>query len=406
MRKRQVYFTIIALIIFYILRISIRAHHLNKPLEIIASQKHTCDSLSSAWSMKNYQSMPDSICQEFKKACHLENCNQMMDIVILWVDGSDPELQKKKKVEKQRFFGSLLADKETTIDDGDYDSRFRDLGQFRYALRSIEQNFPIYRRIFIVTNNQYPKWLNLSHPRIRLIDHSVLKPSRNNQLFNSMAIQSMIHTIPTLSSPFYYMEDDMVFSQKVELHQLFDNEGRCINVQTTHVRNINETGIIDGTDPSNYESTLLNAIRMAQSKNLNLTYFFKGDNTLRFSSHISKCLFAEDFAYLWNTWQVEMLEMSRRSFRSSLDPHFWILYFSQDGEQKKNSFDQPRSHSFFLLTGMRSITKLINNFQENPVTFLCVNDDFEENPTAEEMKALDDFYLTLTPSRASFEKYE
>jgi hypothetical protein len=79
------------------------------------------------------------------------------------------------------------------------------------GLRSIEKNLPYARRIMLVTNKQIPPYINRYHPRIRVIDHTDLLRWTNvatpyPAMFNSMAIESMIHNIPTLSSPFIYMQ--------------------------------------------------------------------------------------------------------------------------------------------------------------------------------------------------------
>ena len=47
-----------------------------------------------------------------------------------------------------------------------------DHDELLYSLRSVEQYAPWFRRIYIVTDGQVPVWLNLSHPKIRLVTHS------------------------------------------------------------------------------------------------------------------------------------------------------------------------------------------------------------------------------------------
>lgn len=52
-------------------------------------------------------------------------------------------------------------------------SRFQDNEELRYSLRSIEMFAPWVRNIYIVTNGQLPNWLNLEHPRLKVITHDV-----------------------------------------------------------------------------------------------------------------------------------------------------------------------------------------------------------------------------------------
>lgn len=60
----------------------------------------------------------------------------------------------------------------------DFDSdvspnRFADNDELRFSLRSLEMYAPWIRNIYLVTNGQVPYWLNVSHPRIKIIKHTV-----------------------------------------------------------------------------------------------------------------------------------------------------------------------------------------------------------------------------------------
>lgn len=52
-------------------------------------------------------------------------------------------------------------------------NRFSDNDELKYSLRSLQLYAPWIRNIYIVTNGQIPRWLNLKHPRIRIITHKV-----------------------------------------------------------------------------------------------------------------------------------------------------------------------------------------------------------------------------------------
>lgn len=52
-------------------------------------------------------------------------------------------------------------------------NRFFDNDELKYSLRSLHQYAPWIRYIYIVTNGQIPRWLNLEHPKIRIITHQV-----------------------------------------------------------------------------------------------------------------------------------------------------------------------------------------------------------------------------------------
>ncbi len=52
------------------------------------------------------------------------------------------------------------------------------------------------RNIFIVTNGQIPSWLNLDHPRIRVVTHADIFTNKSHlPTFSSSAIETHIHKI-------------------------------------------------------------------------------------------------------------------------------------------------------------------------------------------------------------------
>ena len=94
-----------------------------------------------------------------------------IDIVVLWVDGKDPNFIK----EKQR----ISSQKELLNEDTDGEQRYREYGIFQYWFRMIERHAPWVNNIYLVTNGQKPDWLNLSHPKLRFISHKEFIPASN-----------------------------------------------------------------------------------------------------------------------------------------------------------------------------------------------------------------------------------
>ncbi len=95
-------------------------------------------------------------------------------------------------------------------------SRFADNDELKYSLRSVDKYAPWVRKIFIVTNGQIPSWLNLDHPRIKIVTHEELFLNKSHlPTYSSPAIETHIHRIPGLSTKFIYMNDDVFFGDDV-----------------------------------------------------------------------------------------------------------------------------------------------------------------------------------------------
>ena len=78
-------------------------------------------------------------------------------------------------------------------------SRDRDNGELRYSLRSLDKFAPWFQgKVIILQGDDAPPyWLNLSHPRVRVVHHeSFFKDTSVLPTFNSDAIHVNIHRVP------------------------------------------------------------------------------------------------------------------------------------------------------------------------------------------------------------------
>ncbi len=150
-----------------------------------------------------------------------------IDLVYLWVDGNDPAwLEKKLKTT-----GEFAPESETNCQ-----ARYIDNEELRYSLRSAEQFAPWIRKIFIVTDNQKPLWLDTSNPRVEIIDHTQILPPEARPCFNSAVIEYFLYRIQGLSEHFLYANDDMFFGAPVGPEFFFDPEDGYPIVRMTRKR--------------------------------------------------------------------------------------------------------------------------------------------------------------------------
>ena len=92
-----------------------------------------------------------------------------IDFVYLWVDGNDPKWQAKRNA----FIGNTQKTSAVNCE-----GRYANNDELKYSLRSIELYAPWIRKIFIVTDNQTPQWLDTSNPKIKIIDHKEIMPHK------------------------------------------------------------------------------------------------------------------------------------------------------------------------------------------------------------------------------------
>ncbi|MFD8734330.1 stealth conserved region 3 domain-containing protein [Streptomyces sp. NPDC059618] len=142
-----------------------------------------------------------------------------VDAVYTWVDGSDVEwLERKNAV--------LAAKGIETEDAATSAARFRNRDELRYSLRSLDMYAPWIRNIYLVTDRQVPSWLDTTHPRVRVVDHTEIFAGQGQlPTYNSHAIESRLHHIDGLAEHFLYFNDDVFAARPIQPSLFFLGNG-------------------------------------------------------------------------------------------------------------------------------------------------------------------------------------
>jgi len=149
------------------------------------------------------------------------NLEHPIDAVILWVDGNDPLHQEKMKP---------FLSKDHKFKDENFRTRFDQVEEIEYAIKSILKFAPYVRRIFLVTDNQIPQFLknenaNNEFEKVEIVDHKEIFKGFEEFLpiFNSNSIETMIFKIPDLAEHFIYFNDDMFLINETDPTDFFKN---------------------------------------------------------------------------------------------------------------------------------------------------------------------------------------
>lgn len=137
-----------------------------------------------------------------------------IDFVVMWVDGNDLSWQDK-----------MLSYKGTSEQSNP--TRFRDWNIFKYWFRSIERFAPWVHRVFLITDNQTPSWININYSKLKIIDHKDFIPAEYLPTFNSHTIELNIHRIEGLSEHFVVFNDDTFINAPITLEYYFKNGLPC-----------------------------------------------------------------------------------------------------------------------------------------------------------------------------------
>src|SRR5882757_7067331 len=143
-----------------------------------------------------------------------------IDLVYTWVDGADPIWRARRDA----AWAAANPGEHSTL--AANPSRYANRDELRYALRSLAVHADWVRTIYIVTDRQVPPWLNLEHPRVRVVDHTaIFAGGAGLPTFNSHAIESRLHHIEGLAEHYLYLNDDMFFGRPCVPEDFFVGNG-------------------------------------------------------------------------------------------------------------------------------------------------------------------------------------
>lgn len=309
-----------------------------------------------------------------------------IDLVYLWVDGNDPVWAKKKT----EFSGGIFSDNSETNCKGRYISN----DELKYSLRSIEKNAYWINNIYIITDNQTPKWLNTEHPKIHIIDHKDILPPIALPCFNASAIELFIYKIPTLAEKFLYANDDMFIYKKTTPEYFYNNDGYPI---VRHKRKRfgklkNFLKLTIGKKPGQYRKMLIDAANMVEK---------------RFGKYYSGIPHHNIDAYLKSDYKTAAEQVFKQEVDFTAPNHM-----RTEGDLNRAAFllySLAIGHASLAYTTRKESARLLpyrHNMSEyikkhNPTLF-CLNDN--QKVTDSHRATIVPFLESLFPEKSAFEK--
>ncbi|WP_445444115.1 stealth family protein [Clavibacter sp. km3a] len=295
-----------------------------------------------------------------------------IDMVFSWVDGNDPEFQKRRA---ERM-------KEVVVGEGDdSEARFRQIDELKYALRSVYLFAPWVRRIFIVTDSPKPAWL-ADHPAVTFVrSEEFFTDPAGLPTHNSQAVESQLQHIPGLSEHFLYSNDDMFFGRPVQPGMFFSPGGI-----TKFIEASTRIGLGDNdSDRSGFENSARVNRRLLMDRfgRLITRHLEHAATPLRKSVLLElEQEFAEDF---------HRTQLSR--FRSSTDISVTNSLYHYYAQMTARAVQQESAKVTYVDTTSRAGLDLLPGLlKRRSQDFFCLNDgSFPEVPAEERQERVQDF---------------
>lgn len=302
-----------------------------------------------------------------------------IDIVLTWVDGSDPEwlAEKEKylKLERNTF------NKDSSV------ARYRDWGNLKYWFRGIEKYAHWVNKIFFVTWGHVPDWLNLNNPQLKIINHQDFIPKEFLPTFSINTIEDNFHRIEGLSEQFVYFNDDLFLIAPTKKTDFFKHgkpvdsailTAHCYSKKDTLVMTpIVDIGVIN--EHFDFKSTIKNNF----FKWFNLKYK-KGllQNIVLYScprfpgiaqQHLAHSFLKSTFEEVWSKEKELLRETCQNRFRSTTDVNQWV--FREWQLASGNFIPRKLNVGKSFVVDKNNINEIVKYIKNSNGKMICINDE-------------------------------
>ena len=308
-----------------------------------------------------------------------------IDLVYLWVDGNDPEWQAKRAP----YFKNIDQNNDVGCK-----GRYINNDELKYSLRSAEKYAPWIRKIFIVTDNQTPEWLDVTNPKIKIIDHKEIIPEECLPCFNPFVIEYFLYKIPDLSEQFLFANDDMFFNDDLQPDFFFAEDGfpivRLKRKPWAKMRF--RARVLFGKKPRHYRTVVHKSSVLVKKK--------LGKNFSGLPHHNIDAYKKSDFSNaVEEVFRKEVEKSMKNRVRTKSDFHrAAVSYYAlaiRHGHLKYIEKEETR-HLFVCKP------EFMEYLQQFKPKLFCLNDDERANDNDRER--IRPFLETLYPEKSAFEK--
>ena len=332
-----------------------------------------------------------------------------IDIVIPWVDDSDPEWLKSRNSYRAQIMQNRSQEKNE-------DSRYRDWGILKYVFRSIEKYAPWVRRVHFVTCGQKPEWLNTEHPKLHVVNHEDYIPAEYLPTFSANPIELNFHRIEGLSEHFVYFNDDMFLTAPTVSSDFFVNGLPCDSaIVTPQIASIpghpfihyliNDLAVING------HFDLRKAVLMKPGKWFHPVY---GKYLIRnflfslmwgkacgfYNFHMPTAMLKSTFEQVWNLEPRILEDTCRNRFRGLNDVNQYVMSYTNFCQNRFVPRSPKYGHYFTIGENREELFGAITN---RNYKYICVNDSEKKIDFEYEKDLLIEAFEKAFPEKSRFE---
>lgn len=332
-----------------------------------------------------------------------------IDFVVTWVDGTDPVWRQKKEYWQEKENISAIDNSE---------ERYRDWDLFKYWFRSVEMYAPWVNKVYLITDNQLPSWINIDCDKLVIVDHTDFLNSADLPVFNCNAIETKVGFIKGLSERFVYFNDDMVLNAPNAPEDYFVEGLPCdmLCLQPVIANPSNETMthlFINNSLVLAKNFKKRENVKMQKGAYFHIGYPFKyfcynileqafPQTTGYFSTHGPAPFLKSVFDEVWEREKDILNETCSHKFRNDKDV---TNYLFREWQKLTGNF-KPKN----MLANLKYFeigednSELLSCMQKGKTKCICLNDTYHGNNFELIRSDLSEAFEKKYPNKSSFEK--
>lgn len=331
--------------------------------------------------------------------------NNQIDIVIPWVDGSDPAWQ-----EEFRKYRSMATGR-----DDNSEIRYRDWDNLQYLFRGIEKFAPWVRKVHFITTGQKPAWLNLDAPKLNFVRHEDFIPKEWLPTFSVRPIELNLHRIEGLAEQFVYFNDDYFLLRPVRPERFFRKGLPCdmAVLDTLPMGGPRGHMLMNDMNVVIHHCKKNQVLKKHLGKWLNPVY---GSQLLRSLSlmpfavfpgfrnhHMPQAFLKSTFQEVWGVEEPLLREVSSHRFRDITDVNQYMFRYWQLTSGRFYPVNIAKGTCRYNLADseLKGLTEAIRT-QKSEILVMADSEDFSDFNAM--VVAINAAFETILPEKSSFEK--
>ena len=310
--------------------------------------------------------------------------NDEIDIVLPWLNSNDKHWKE-------------LYDKYIpTVKTGDKSSRrIRDWDNIKYFLRSVDKNCKWVNKVVLCVFDEYqiPEWLNINHPKLKILYHRDYIPESCMPTFNGLCSESFLFKHPCIENNFVFCNDDYFFVNPTKDTDYFiDN--KCVK---SYVKR-------DISWYHHFKSLKNNVWAQLLSNTMEYKFKMTGNKTLYYQKHLPVSFHKSDFLNFYKEHEQDLInEYSKYESKirqnSNILPSYivdWVQGDTSDFIEDKDYFKNNKVYEVCDHYNFSTLLKEIPKMKTICLNDALINDNIALNRTIKVLNA-------VFPDKSSFE---